>query len=405
MRTKLFCVVLSVCLSVCVRAACPTGDLNGDCRVDAADLQLFAESWLTPSQAAADLNGDAHVDGTDLAFLAAHWREEGCPIVINEVLAHSHADAPDWIELHNISSAPANIGGWLLSDSENNPGKYEIDHGTVIEPFGYVVLYENTHFGNPFNPGTRTPFALSENGETLHLSPGGDAGSPDCPIKETLGASETGNAFGRYLTSTGTYTFVTMSESTPGRANAYPLVGPVVINEIMYHPVIDGDAEYVELVNVSGGPITLFDFAALEPWRFMDESGIDFWFPSDVPVTMEADEHLLLVKDAAAVRRYGVPADVQMFEWGSGKLANQGEKLHLLKPGDVDDAGTRYWIEVDHINYSDGTHGDAFPNGLDPWPVEADGLGPSLNRLFPKRFGNDPNNWQATIPTPGSVND
>jgi len=93
------------------------------------------------------------------------------------------------------------------------------------------------------------------------------------------------------------------------------------------------------------------------------------------------------------------------FEWGSGKLANQGEEIRLLKPGDVDDAGTRYWVEVDRVKYSDGSRDDEFPDGTDPWPAEADGLGPSLNRIFPSRYGDDPTNWHATIPTPGSTND
>ena len=35
---------------------------------------------------------------------------------------------------------------------------------------------------------------------------------------------------------TGGVKFVAMSENTPGAENAYPLVGPIVINEIAYHP-------------------------------------------------------------------------------------------------------------------------------------------------------------------------
>jgi hypothetical protein len=60
---------------------------------------------------------------------------------------------------------------------------------------------------------------------------------------------------------------------------------------------------------------------------------------------------------------------------------------------------------VDRVAYSDGSRDDDFPHHVDPWPVEADGLGPSLNRLFPSRYGDDSNNWHATIPTPGSTND
>jgi hypothetical protein len=404
-RAAQISLVLALCICGHAPADCPRGDLNGDCRVDSADLQVLAQSWLVTSDLGADLNSDAHVDLVDFALFAAQWHKTGCPIVINEILAHSHSDAPDWIELYNTGSIPVNIGGWLLSDEKGRPDKFKIPAGTVVAPFGYVLFYENTDFGNPDNPATRTPFAFSENGEALYLSSGADPLFPDYTIEEMFGASETGYSFGRYKKSTGTYNFVTMSEATPGRANAYPRVGPVVINEIMYHPVDDADAEYIELLNISVGPVTLFDFAAMEPWRLLDDSGIDFWFPSGAPVTLARGGYLLLARDAAAVRRLGVPAGVPVLEWDSGKLANQGEKLQLLKPGDVDEIGNRYWIEVDRVNYGDGSHPEEFPEGFDPWPPGADGLGDSLNRLFPSRYGNDPNNWQATIPTPGATND
>jgi len=383
----------------------PPGDLNVDYRVNAGDLLILMEQWLMDSGPSGDLNASGWVDARDFAALARHWQETECPIVLNEVLAHSHAEASDWIELHNISSVPAHIGGWFLSDDERDLLKYEIGAGTMIEPNGYVVLYETTHFGSPYDPGARTPFALSENGETLFLFSADDPIFPNCLVTEPFGASETSHSFGRYGRSTGTYNLVTMSESTPGSANAYPLVGPIVISELMYHPASDGDAEYVELLNIGDGPVTLFDFETMEPWRFTDSLGIDLWLPFNVPVTLEAGEHLLLVRDKAAMREYAVPADVQVLEWSVGKLANQGETLQLLKPGDVDDQGTRYWIEVDRVVYSDGSHGEAFADGIDPWPIEADGFGLSLNRLFLSRYGNDPNNWHATIPTPGATND
>ncbi len=406
LKLKLFLIVSVLFFSPAANADCPPGDFNNDCRVDMADLSLFADWWLATSENPADLDGSGRVDGNDLALFGKQWREWECPIVINEVLAHAHAAASDWIELHNTSSVPVDVGGWFLSDVKSDLKRYEIAAGTVVEPQGYVVFYETTHFASPFDPGVRTPFAFSENGEAAYLYSADDEAFPDCLVSEPFGASDTGYSFGRYRKSTGTYNFVTMREPTPGAANSYPLVGPVVINEIMYHPAVDADAEYIELLNISGGQVTLFDFDAMEPWRVMDDSGTDFLFPSDVPVVLEANEHLLLVRDTGAVRgQYTVPAGAKVFEWGSGKLANQGEKVQLLRPGDVDEQGTRYWIEVDRVNYSDGWHGDQFAGGVDPWPKAADGLGPSLNRLFPSRYGNDPNNWHATIPSPGSVND
>lgn len=69
-------------------------------------------------------------------------------------------------------------------------------------------------------------------------------------------------------------------------------------------------------------------------------------------------------------------------------------------PGDVDVQGRRQWIRVDRVRYSDGSHSDDFPGGFDPWSIEADGIGLSLSRIHPAYYGNDPNNWQAAIPSP-----
>jgi len=373
--------------------------------VDRADLLLLADQWLAEEPEPADLNQDGRVDAVDLALFGHHWRQSGCPIVINELLAHSHAEAADWVELYNASLVPVDVGGWFLSDDERNLMQYQIAAGTVIQPQEYLVLYETTHFANPFDPGVWTPFAFSENGEAVYLFSADDPVFPDCLVEQRFGASETGFSFGLHPKSTGVCDFVLMQEPTPGRPNAEPLVGPIVINEIMYRPAPDGDAEYLELLNISGGPVTLFDTQAMLPWRLTDESGIDFRFPADVPVTLDAGEHLLLVRDMSAMGWYAVPATAQVFTWDSGRLANQGERLALLKPGDVDDRDIRYWIEVDVVDYSDGSHGEGFPRGFDPWPVQADGGGLSLNRLWPSHYGNDPNNWHATIPTPGAVND
>jgi len=195
-----------------------------------------------------------------------------------------------------------------------------------------------------------------------------------------------------------------MSEITPGRANAYPKVGPVVINEIMYNPPVSGDAEYVELLNVSDLPVMLYDLITAEPWRFTDDPdnpGIEFFFPTNPPVTVEAGEYLLLVGNLGEFdKMFNVPAGVQVFEWPAGKLNNAGEKIQFSMPGDVDLQGLRQWIRVDRVNYSDGSH----PIDDDPWPAEPDGTGYSLGRISPIEYGNDQINWQTAIPSPGSVN-
>jgi len=176
-------------------------------------------------------------------------------VVINEILSHSHADTADWIELHNTTNTAIDIGGWFLSDSSSDLMKYQIAPGTIIAPDGYIVFYEDQHFKNMAAPGSYQTFSLSENGERLYLS----------------------SAEGSLLTGYRNVEDFGGSQNTPGFANAYPKVGPIVINEIMYNPSWpDGGSytndqyEYIELHNISNEPVSLYDFDKAQPWMFSD---------------------------------------------------------------------------------------------------------------------------------------
>jgi hypothetical protein len=326
-------------------------------------------------------------------------------VVINEVLAHSHAEAADWIELYNTTGEAINIGGWFLSDDGDDLTKYEIADDTVIAANEYLVLYEDQNFGNPSDPNCHRVFALSENGDQVYLSSAQDGVLTGYQEMEDFGASATGVSFGRYYKgSTDNYNFVAMSQNTPGSANAYPQVGPIVINEIMYNPGSGNqNEEYIELYNITAQPVSLYDYMTNEPWKFTD--AIEYTFPSDPVVTMPAGGYLLVVKDLDAfAARYGaMPAEVVLGPY-EGQLKNGGEKLELSMPGDVDRLGWRYYIRVDRVNFSDGSHPEDQPGGVDSWPVAADGGGLSLSRKVPGAYGNDVANWQAAAPSPGQAN-
>ena len=327
-------------------------------------------------------------------------------VVINEILSHSHDLAPDWIELYNQSAFPVDIGGWFLSDGNTNLQKFEIPAGTLIAPHDYWVFYEDQDFGNPNHPGSHVPFALSENGETLQLYSGREGRLTGYSTQERFGAAETGVSLGRHIKSTGTFNFVALETPTPGAANSRPKVGPIVITEIMYHPVGVAAAEYVELTNITQEPVWLYNALEFESWRFTDDPdnpGIDFRFPVFDPVVIEPNESLLVVADRLAFESvFHVDDAVQIFAWGEGKLSNRGEKIQLSMPGELDESGKRLWIRIDRVNYSDGAHADDFSQGIDPWPRTADGLGHALHRIAPyDNYGNDPINWQAAKPSPG----
>jgi hypothetical protein len=329
-------------------------------------------------------------------------------VVINEVLAHSHAEASDWIELYNTTGTAINIGGWFLSDSNSNLAKYEIAGGTTIGAYNYLVLRQDLHFGNASDPGCNETFALSENGELLYLSSAQNGVLTGYRDVEDFGASETGVSFGRYYkSSTDNYNFVPMSQNSAGSANAYPKVGPIVISEIMYNPdwpaggsYTNNQYEYIELHNISAEPVTLYRYDKGEPWKFTD--GIEFTFPDDLPVIILAGGYLLVVKNPEAFSwRYpAIPADKILGPY-DGKLSNAGERLELSMPGDVDNYGERHYIRIDRVNYSDGSHPEDSPGSVDLWPIAPDSKGQSLARRVSADYGNDPDNWTASGPSPG----
>jgi hypothetical protein len=320
-------------------------------------------------------------------------------IKINEVLAHSDTDPPsDFIELYNTTDHAISIGGWFISDDADDYRKFQIPSGTTIPAGGFKVFDEFQHFGNADHPGCKTPFALSENGETVYIRSNLDGAGNMTGFceQESFGASEANISFGRYYKqSTNTYNFVAMVSQTSGYANALPKVEPVAINEIMYNPTSGGaydhnEYEYIELLNSSSVAVPLYEWDNLNkryvPWRFTD--GIDFEFP--LGTVLPGGQRLLIVRNPVAFEeRYGDTGLVVLGPY-DGRLDNAGEKLTLSKPADeVNDE--YYYIRVDQVSYGNSP----------PWPTEPNGKGSSLSRIDPTAYGNDVVNWQVKSTPPG----
>jgi len=270
----------------------------------------------------------------------------------------------------------------------------------MVGPGGFIVFSEADF--NPA-PGTEPSFAFSSKGDEVYLfsaTPGGDLTGYYHGF--AFGAAENGVAFGRQVTSAGREYFVAQSANSLDGPNKGPRVGPVVIGEIMYHPVdlsggVDNqEAEYIELVNMSGGAAGLFDPAVPSNTWLLD-GAVRFPFPPGA--TLESGESILIVSfDPADGNRlnafrneYGIPGSVQVFGPYAGKLDNSAESVRLFKP-DPPDAGAVPFVLVDRVDYVDAL----------PWSEAADGNGASLQRLNLAAYGNDPANWDAGVPTPGA---
>ncbi|HWN96326.1 MAG TPA: lamin tail domain-containing protein, partial [Methylomirabilota bacterium] len=310
------------------------------------------------------------------------------PIVINEILTHTDLPQFDAIELFNPALTNVNISGWFLSDDAMMPRKFRIPNGTTIAAGGFVVFSE-TDF-NP-QPGVPPSFALNSHGESLFLF-SGDASTNLTGYSHSFdyGVSANSISFGRYLISTGDENWPAMSLLTLGADNFGPRVGPVVINEVMYHPPVGYD-EFIELYNLSGSAVALFD--AVYPTNTWKLSGLNYTFSNNVSIP--AGGYLLLVPtDPAAFRlKYSVPEAVQIFGPYPGVLQDSGERLRLERPDSPETNGVPH-VVVDEVRYNDKT----------PWPTGADGDGPSVQRLAPDAYGNEPTNWFASGISPGAAN-
>ncbi|MGZ8900282.1 MAG: lamin tail domain-containing protein, partial [Limisphaerales bacterium] len=320
-------------------------------------------------------------------------------IVINEVLAHTTPPVVDAIELHNPTASAVDVGGWYLTDNLSEPKKFRIPSPAVIPAGGYLV-FDADDF-NP--PGSASSFALSSHGEQAYLY----SALPDGTLSGytqgfTFRASANGVSFGRYTNSVGELLYPPQISLTLGAVNSGPRVGPVVINEISYHPALNGD-EFVELKNITGAPVNLFhpDFPA-NTWRL---AGIDYSFPANTVIPPGGLVVVSSVEPSVFRQRTGLPQQVVVLGPFTGNLQNNGELIELLQPDAPDlvtnEIGTVTtivpMIEVDSVRYNDRL----------PWPTNSSGTGNSIERRLAAAFGNDPQNWRSSpgSPSPGLNND
>src|SRR5262249_906619 len=128
-----------------------------------------------------------------------------------------------------------------------------------------------------------------------------------------------------------------------GLPNVYPAVGPVVINEVMYHPPdINGTnddvlSEYIELRNITTSDVQLFDPThPTNPWQL--RAAVSFKFPQDT--TIPANGLILVVafdpSDTAQLNAFRSKWNVSLSAvvvgpW-HGKLDNSDDSIELTKP-------------------------------------------------------------------------
>jgi hypothetical protein len=159
--------------------------------------------------------------------------------------------------------------------------------------------------------------------------------------------------------------------SVTGSGSIVPAIaGKLVISEMMYNPAAEvgedaDDYEFIELLNID--PANTLSLGGLQ---FIN--GITFTFPA---MSLAPGARVIVArKQASFIARYGNGATIAgeyVAADESNKLSNGGERITL-----VDALGA---------TISDFTFDDTAP-----WPIDADGVGYSLELVNPESSGTDP---------------
>jgi hypothetical protein len=173
-----------------------------------------------------------------------------------------------------------------------------------------------------------------------------------------------------------------MTSSTFGTTNPSPAVGPIVINEIHYHPPDIGTNdntidEFIELLNVTGLAVALWDpTQPTNTWHL--RNAVSYNFPPGVSVPaagfvllVSFDPVLDVNANSVFRQKFSVPLNVPLFGPWNGKLSNGGDTIELNRSSTPVN-GVIPRVLVDKIRFRDQT----------PWPTAADGFW-HRHRLLP----------------------
>jgi len=342
-----------------------------------SSAELVAPSQVPlvdPSRSAWYDNGDNWRSSSRLHGSPGRLDAAEAPLRISELLAHSDA-APglDWIELENTGTVFVAFADLYLADSLTNLAGVSL--ATITNGLGpgqRVVLHED-----------QFSFAFSELGDEAVVTLMSNSIPVEFVDVVDFGASDRDVPFGLHTRSDSQTDFTAQRSATPGSENAYPLVGPAVISEIMIAP--SNGIEFIEIANLSGQPLPLCDpLYPSNTWKLT--SAVNFTFPLGTVIPGDGVIMVSATNAAAFRAAYGVSPDVPAYGPWAGALNNAGESVKLRKPAPPELDGSVPMVLADRVDYR--------PNGL--WPVAGVGTGHSIERVAAYAYGNDPVNWTAS---------
>jgi len=218
-------------------------------------------------------------------------------LVINEFMANNDAavagpngNYPDWIELYNGDAESVDLSGMYLSDDLANPDSWQFPSGTVIEAWGFLVVWADN---SPERGLLHASFSLNATGESVCLF----AGDAETLVDSVVFAEQfndvsyarlpDGGSNWTYLTATPGSSNALGEHVTPGDPTQPEVPEHLFINEFMANndaAVAGPDGNYPDWIelynggNVSvdvGGMYLTDDLANPDAWPFPEGTVID----------------------------------------------------------------------------------------------------------------------------------
>jgi hypothetical protein len=302
----------------------------------AAANQRIKSEYLAPRAAWLNAGGAVGIPGPQAASpQLAFGAHDSNPVSNNQ--------DQEFIEIVNPGTIAVDVSGW----SVNGGIQHVIRPGTVIPAGSSLYLTPDSAAFRRRAAGPRGSQRLFvQGGVRGHLSNFGETLTLDTPAGTTVATLTTPSA-----------------PSDPQRF--------LVISELMYKPRPDGDAEFVELMNIS--PTMTLDLGGVT-----FSSGIRFTF--EAGTTLPPLARILVVKSLTSfISAHGDGHPVAGEFANSTSLNNGGERIKL------DDASGSTIVDFTYDEAS-------------PWPTQADGNG-SLVLIAPRTRPDPsrPENWRASM--------
>ncbi len=142
-------------------------------------------------------------------------------VVLNEVCSENDSslrdedgDTPDWVELYNNNSTPADLSGWGLSDVSAQPLKWTFPTGSVIPGRHFLLVFLSDKNRVVAGAPLHTNFQLKAAGEAVFLT------KPNLTAADSAAAVHLSDdvTYGRFPNGTGAWKFFVAA--SPGKTNS-----------------------------------------------------------------------------------------------------------------------------------------------------------------------------------------